>query len=204
MSSPIHAALAQRDLVRVKKLLSEGADPNAPDESGLRPLHVAITDEDPAGSLDLVTMLVRHGAIVNSWDDEHYATPLLRASDPPNFAVAKVLLEHGADANDRRGDGESPLRLSVQAQDFEMAKLLLHHGAAASINDWGGALGLTALAHAASNFDVPLIELLLQAGANPERLQEFGETARDKLPPREEHDPQEWDRVMELLGRRKI
>lgn len=203
MSSPIHTAIVQRDLARVEKLLVEGADPNAPDENGLRPLHLAISDEDLAGSLELVTLLIKHGATVNAWDVEHYATPLLRASNPPNIAVAQVLLEHGADANDRQGDGESPLRLSVQAQDLEMAKLLLRYGAGKTINDYGGTIGLTALAHAASNYDIPMIELLLQEGANPEKLQEFGETARDKLPAREEHDPQEWDRVMEMLGRRK-
>ncbi len=203
MSSPLHTAIVERDLARVEKLLSEGADPNAPNERGLRPLHVAISPEDLAGSLELVKTLIKHGVTVNEWDVEHYETPLLRAANPPNIAVGQVLLEHGANPNDRRGDGESPLRLSVQAQDLEMAKLLLKYGAGKTINEYGGLLGLTALALAAGNYDIPMIELLLGAGANPHRVEEFGETARDKLPPREEHDPQEWDRVMEMLGRRK-
>lgn len=204
MSLPLDSALVQRDVQRVGRLLSEGADPNAPNEKGLRPLHVAISAEDLAGSLELVKTLIKHGAAVNEWDLDHFETPLLRACDPPNIAVGQVLLEHGANPNDRRGDGESPLRLSVQAQNLEMAKLLLKYEAAKTINEYGGVFGLTALAHAAANYDIPMIELLLQEGANPEKRAEFGETARDKLPPREEHDPQEWDRVMELLGRRKI
>src|SRR5262245_55247316 len=135
MSSLLHTALVQRDLPRVEKLLEEGADPNAPNERGLRPLHVAISEDDPAGSQELVKMLIKHGATANAWDVELYTTPLLRASEPPNLAVAQVLLEHGADANDRRGDGESPLRLSAGARDLEMAKLLLRHGAGKTINE---------------------------------------------------------------------
>ena len=81
--------------------------------------------------------------------------------------------------------------------------MLLEHGAGNTINDYGGVWGLTALAHAAANYDIPMINLLLHEGADPEKRQEFGETARDKLPPRETHDPDEWDSVMESLGRRK-
>ena len=182
MSSPLNSALVQRDLQETERLLSEGADPNAPNEKGLRPLHVAISAEDPAGSLELVKSLIKHGAPVDEWDLEHYETPLLRACDPPNIAVAQVLLDHGANANDRRGDGESPLRLCVQAQDLELAKLLLKHGAGNTINDYGGVWGLTALAHAAANYDIDMINLLLNEGADPEKRSEFGETASDKLP----------------------
>jgi ankyrin repeat protein len=203
MPTPLIKAIALRDRSRVERLLSEGADPNAPDDDGLRPLHVAISQEDFAESPEFVKLLLKHGADVNEWDVNHNDTPLLRACDPPNKAVAQILLEAGADPNVRRSDGESPLRLSVEAQDLDMATLLLRFGAGETVNEYGGLLGLTALSLAAGNYDIPMIELLIREGANPDRLEEFGETARDKLPPREGHDPQEWDRVMEMLGRRR-
>jgi uncharacterized protein len=202
ISSGLITAIVQHDLSRVESLLSQGADPNAPDEEGWRPLHAAIGQVDFEGSVEFVKLLLKHSANVNEWDVNHNETPILGACDPPNLAAARILLEAGADPNARRSDGESPLRLCVQAEKLEMAKLLLSYGAGKTINEWGGILGLTALALAAMDFNVPMIELLLQEGANPETLEEFGETARDKLPPRDEHDPQEWDRVMELLGRR--
>jgi ankyrin repeat protein len=207
-SSELINAITQDDLSHVASLLSEGADPNAPDERGWRPLHAAIGHVDfekpidYVKSIDFVRLLLEHGANVNEWDVHHNETPILSACDPPNIAAARLLLEAGADPNARRSDGESPLRLCAAAQDLEMVRLLLQYGAGKTINEYGGVLAWTALAHAASNFDIPMIELLLRAGADPGLTAEFGETARDSLPPREQHDPQAWDRVMEMLGRR--
>lgn len=202
-SSVLIASIVQHDLSGVERLLSQGADPNAPDETGWRPLHVAIGHVDFEGSIEIVKLLLKHGANVNEWDVNRKETPILSACDPPNITMARVLLEAGADPNARRSDGESALRLCAAAQDLEMATLVLRYGAGKSINEYGGVLAWTALAHAASNFDIPMIELLLREGANPETIGELGETARDSLPPREEHDPQEWDRVMEMLGHAK-
>ena len=203
ISSGLITAIVQHDLSRIESLLSQGADPNAPDEEGWRPLHVVIGQVDFEGSIEVVTLLLKHAANVNDWDVNHNETPILSACDPPNIAVARVLLEASADPNARRSDGESPLRLCVAVQHLEMATLLLKYGAGKTINEYGGILGLNALGLAAGNFDVPMIELLLREGANPAKRQEFGETARDRLPPRDEHDPQTWDKVMEMLGRAK-
>ena len=60
-----------------------------------------------------------------------------------------------------------------------------------------------ALGHAAHNFDLPMIRLLLAAGADPQATDDGDDTARDKLPPRDTQDPDAWDEVMELLGRRR-
>ena len=223
MSSTLIQAITDHNLDRVEKLLSEGEDPNAPDDEGRRPLHVAIREVDFKGTIEVVKLLLRHGANVNElvrrvrgspWDVYNNETPILLACDQrttnplgaersSRVAVAQVLLEAGADPNALRADGESPLLLSVQAQDLEMATLLLRYGAGKTINEYGGGLALTALAYAASDFNIPMIELLLREGADPEIVEECGETARDWLPPREEHDPETWDGVMEMLGRRK-
>src|SRR2546429_9620360 len=149
ISSGLITAIVQHDLSRVKTLLAQGADPNAAGEMGWRPLHVAIGQFDFEGSIEFVKLLLMYGANVNEWDVNHNETPILTASDPPNLAAARILLEAGADPNAVRSDGESPLRLCVQAKNLEMAKLLLRYGAGKTINKWGGILGLTALALAA-------------------------------------------------------
>jgi uncharacterized protein len=203
MSTELSVAIVQHDLGRVRTLLSHGADPNAPNEDGWRPLHLAIGELGVGGTIEFITLLLQHGADANEWDVNHNETPLLSASDPPELEAARVLLEAGADPNVRRSDGESSLRLCVRAQNLQMAALLLRHGAGEKINDYGGDFAWTALGIAASKFNVPMIELLLREGADPEALDDFGRTARDHLPPREKHDPQTWDRIMELLGHRK-
>ena len=208
-SSELMTAIIQDDLRLFEGLLSQGADPNAPDENGWRPLHVAVGQVgsekliDYVKSVAFIKLLLKHGANVNEWDINHNETPILCACDPQNIDMARVLLEAGANPNVFRPDGESPLLLCVAAQNLELATLLLQYEAGKTINKIGGVLAWTALTHAASNFDIPMIELLFREGADPEMIGEYGETARDALPPREEHDLQEWDRVMEMLGRAK-
>jgi ankyrin repeat protein len=186
-------------------LLSQGADPNAVEACGRgwTPLHCAIEELENGGSVQVLTQLLQHGANVNGWDASHHWTPLVMAMFRENKEAARILLDAGADAGERGNEGESPLILCVEQQDYELAARLLRAGAKKTINAWGAYGGLTALATAASHFNVPMIELLLDAGANPATLEDNNNTARDLLPPREQHDPQVWDRIMEMLGRRK-
>lgn len=202
-SLALHTALVEHDLDRTRALLSQGADPNAPNEDGWRPLHVAVGELGVGGAVEFVKTLIEHGADVNGWDTNRNDTPILTASNPPEVEAARLLLEEGADPNVANSEGETPLRWCVEQGSLEMARLLLRYGAADAIDKWGGINGLTVLGIAARRFNIPMIELLLDAGADPEATDEYGETARDHLPPREEHDPQAWDRVIELLGRRR-
>jgi len=203
MSEQLFEAIVQHDLSRVGVLLAQGADPNAPNEEGWRPIHIAIGELGVGGSAEFVKLLIQSGADVNAWDVNHHETPLMSASVPEGMEAARVLLEAGADPNVRNRVGDSPLRLCVWEDDLDMVALLLRHGAGLTINEYGGDFAWTALAIAAHRFNIPMIELLLGAGADPEATDDFGRTARDHLPPREDHDPEAWDRVMELLGRRK-
>ena len=61
---------------------------------------------------------------------------------------------------------------------------------------------MTALGLAASRLDVPMLELLLQAGAEPEALDADSRTARECLPPREPHNQEAWDAAAALLASR--
>jgi ankyrin repeat protein len=173
---------------------------------GWRPLHRAIGQIEVGGSIDFVKLLLLHGADANAWDENRNETPILSASDPldmEDFEAARILLEAGANPNVRRSDGESPLRLAARGRALQLAGMLLQHGAKESIDEFGGDQSWTALGHAANNFDIPMIELLLDCGADPEAADDSGDTARDKLPSRETQDPIIWDNVMELLGRRR-
>jgi ankyrin repeat protein len=201
--SELVAAIVRHDAAGVERLLAAGADPNARDEEGWRPLHVAVAHAQGPAGLAVLRVLVERGADVNATDANGKEAPIATACDPPNPAAARLLLEAGADPEVNRADGETPLLLAAASRHVELAELLLRHGATKTMDEPGGVLWWSPLTHAVDNFDVPMIELLIRAGADPAAPGENGETARDYMPPREQHDPQKWDRVMEMLGRRK-
>jgi ankyrin repeat protein len=206
LSDQLFEAILLHDLERVRTLLSLGANPNSFNAGGWRPLHTALGQIDVGGPKEVVSLLLQNGADPNAWDANHHETPILSASDPldvENFEGAQLLLEAGADPNVRRSDGESALRMAARWKALPLAELLLQYGAEKTIDDFGGDWSWTALGHAAHNFDTDMIQLLLRAGANPEAEDDTGLTARDRLPPRETQDPAAWDRVMELLARRR-
>ncbi len=202
MSKELFAAIEQHDTARVKALLAGGADPNEPQQEwpGLLPLQVAIHALADGGELDVLLALLEHGADVNAWDAERDRTPLLEAVCENQLAAVDVLVKAGAEPNVRSSEGDTPLRACAELGNVEMASLLLGAGATQTINDWGGLTGCTALGIAISRLDIPMMRLLLDAGADPEAPDDNRQPTRDRLPPRDDSDPQKWDAAFELLG----
>jgi uncharacterized protein len=203
-SLSLFEAIYRHDLDSARVLLSHGADPNDANEEGWRPLHVAIGEIGVGGTVEIVRLLIEFGADVNMWDVQQNETPLLSASVPEGIEAARFLLDAGADPNVRNRVGDSPLRLCVWESDLEMVALLLRYGAAKTINEFGGDFAWTPLGIAAHKFCIPMIQILLDAGADPNATDDLDLTARDRLPPRSECDAATWDRAMELLGRRSV
>lgn len=175
MTEPLLEAIRSRDLGRLAALLAAGADPNQPlTPGGLTPLQAAVdelealSDDEPGGSVDVLVLLLRHGASVNTWDARHSVTPLLTAVQIRHIEAVRILLSAGADSNVRDNEGDSPLRLCAQEGLLEMARLLLQCGADKTIDEAGGPTGMNALGWAATRFDVEMVRLLLAHGANPE------------------------------------
>jgi ankyrin len=84
-----------------------------------------------------------------------------RRGDP---AVMRALLDKGADANTRYGDGTTPLHWAAYRSDLESTDLLLRARAQVNaVND----LGVTPLWIAAGNAGTAVMARLLQAGADP-------------------------------------
>ncbi|WNG41503.1 hypothetical protein F0U61_53350 [Archangium violaceum] len=202
MSKELFAAIEQHDTARVKALLAGGADPNEPQQEwpGLLPLQVAIHALADGGELSVLLALLEHGADVNAWDAERDRTPLLEAVCENQLAAVDVLVKAGAEPNVRSSEGDTPLRACAELGNVEMASLLLGAGATQTVNDWGGLTGCTALGIAISRLDIPMMRLLLDAGADPEAPDDNRQPTRDRLPPRDDSDPQKWDAAFELLG----
>jgi len=122
------------DWAAVDQALSQGGNPNLDLFGvGTTPLFFAISGRDS----DAVAMLLKHGADMHIPDRfGGTALAIVVDSNPPNdpnmVAIAKLLLEHGADVNARYTSGPySGLTLLDIAppNSYEIIKLLTEHGA---------------------------------------------------------------------------
>jgi ankyrin repeat protein len=87
-----------------------------------------------------------------------------------NLMATRTLLENGADPNVPTYDGNTALKWATENGNVEIAQLLFQFGAEKNIDYFGGPCGVNALNWAVGNLDIPMIALLLDAGADPEIL----------------------------------
>jgi ankyrin repeat protein len=108
----------KNDLKSIKKLLDEGLDINTliiPNHNGYSLLNVAITARKP----EIIKYLLEKGANAKSSIWSIY----------PDQEILDLLLEKGADINERNYDGETPLFRFVGMSQTKTIKLLLERGA---------------------------------------------------------------------------
>ncbi|WP_437310826.1 ankyrin repeat domain-containing protein [Sorangium sp. So ce388] len=201
MNAELFDAIARHDVARLAELLLAGADPNAMQATfpKFTALQAAIEELETGGPLEALTLLLDHGADVDGWDEDHDATPLLMAVFRDQPAAVELLLAAGANPNVRGAEGDSPLRWCAGKDDLVMAKRLLEHGAGETIDEVGGERGMTALGLACSNLSLPMVELLLEAGANPNTIDESLRTPLERLPPRTRENAATWNKIRDTL-----
>src|SRR5579862_3845288 len=116
-------AMRSGDLATFQKFVAE--DPkslNLRGPDGSTPFMFAVLYGDAA----TVSKLIEKGGQVNQRNDAQ-ATALMWAAT--NFEKARLLLEHGAEANPAGTTDSVPLRQAAAAADYEVMKLLIDHGA---------------------------------------------------------------------------
>ena len=155
-----------------KALIAAGADVNAIDPDRQSPLVIALIN----GHFDVANLLVEHGADVNTpdkvgrtalWAAVDYHTPPQSNRPAPNpfdeettaLDVIKNLLAHGARV-------DAPLTAQVPY------RTKLDRGADGVLG-----AGTTPLLRAAKAGDTPVVELLLEKGANPKAVTRNGVNA---------------------------
>jgi len=127
------------------------------------------------GRSDLVEEMVeRDRRLANSHSGDGF-TPLHFASFFGEERVARVLLEHHADAGAVANNPMQvmPLHSAAAGRNLAIVRVLLEHGAPVNARQQKG---WTALHAAAQHGDQPMVELLLKYGANPNAKNDDGHT----------------------------
>jgi len=155
--SALNQAANAGNRAMVEFLLSRGADINTKAWQGKTPLHTAVELGYPA----VTEVLLANKADVNAADD-FGNTPLVPAAEKKQIKILQALLAAGANPNLENNNGQTPFSFAAASGSPELVKMFL----AAKADPNGGRLDAPLLAaiHAG---DAVSVELLLQAGANP-------------------------------------
>lgn len=117
----LHEAAGHGNLAVVSLLLAAGADPNAEDKFGHRPLYSAANEH---GTAAVVRALVQAGADPDARDRVKQCAALHMAARRGNLEIAQALLACGANPHIRDRKGVSPLERAVNCRRREVAALL--------------------------------------------------------------------------------
>lgn len=157
--APLADAAEKLDRARVRALIAQRVDVNAPQPDGMTALHWAAYQDD----VDLSALLVRAGANVKA-ASRYGVTPLSLACTNGNGAIVELLLKAGADPNAPLPGGETPLMTAARTGTPAAVKALLSHGARPDAKD--ERRGQTALMWAAAEGHASIVEDLIESGAD--------------------------------------
>ncbi|KAH6771572.1 ankyrin repeat family protein [Perilla frutescens var. frutescens] len=160
--TPLAHASRQGHTALSKYLVDHGADPSIPSGLGATALHHSAG----IGDIELLKFLLSKDVNVESQSDA--GTPLIWAAGHGQQDSVKVLLEHNANPDAKTEDDITPLLSAVAAGSLPCLELLIKAGATVNFTA-GGATPL----HIAADIGSPeIINCLLQAGADPNAIDE--------------------------------
>lgn len=138
----------------------------------------AFFDACHSGNLLLFSLRVVEGVNINGRAADGH-TALMMAAEGGQFQIASLLIEVGADVNDRRGgagdlSGWTALMSAARRGQLEIARLLIEKRARI---DCATVVGCTALMVAAENGALKVVELLIEKGAEVNGISLSGATA---------------------------
>jgi ankyrin repeat protein len=163
----LHEVLEHENVEAARMLIENGADLSLKNESGAQPLHIAVYE----GLTEAVALLLKAGAPPEAVDTDG-DTPLHLAVR--HLPIVELLLAAKAPVNARSKSGATPLYNAVVAGQAAAVTRLLQAGADPKLDAATSTEGNTLVAHVAAQGTAEILELLLAAGANPNRGSEGG------------------------------
>jgi len=118
------------DLQHMRILLADGADTEAENVDGLRPIHCAVR----TGLVELVELLIQRGANVDAADafgNRQLHEAACRGLD----FILQSLVQHGAKINIQNNDGKTPLHIAVEHEQSDIVAFFLKEGAGVTLTD---------------------------------------------------------------------
>jgi uncharacterized protein len=152
-------AAEKLDRSKVRALLKQRVDVDAPQADGMTALHWAVYHNDP----EMAEQLVAAGASVKA-ANRYGVTPLSLACTNGSSRLVELLLKAGADPSLALPGGETPLMTAARTGSLASVKALLSRGAAVDGKD--EARGQTALMWAAAEGHTDVVRALVDAGAD--------------------------------------
>src|SRR6476620_4679866 len=130
------------DVASTRTILASGFNPNTRDNMGATALHDAVW----TGHVDLVRLLLDHGADPNIPHAEGLSTPLHYAAIKGNAPIASMLIQHGADVKVADRAGSTALHLAAARGYVDVVRLLIERKAPLDRKDRSGSTPLDAAA----------------------------------------------------------
>jgi ankyrin repeat protein len=138
-NTPLHWASSLADMKAVRSLIRRGTDPNIKNNMGKTPLLVAASTQNFGKTVEIVKLLIELGSDPLPPIPSDGWGPFQWACHFENLALAELLLQHGADINQRsRRNGATSLIHAAIKGRVHMMEFLLEHGSEINIPDFDG------------------------------------------------------------------
>ena len=171
--SSLHVAIQRRAPNLARFLLQKGANPNLRDDNGDTPLYVAVENE----TKEMVKLLLNWGADTERVDILGETPVQIASSRGENESILLLLIEEGANIETSDFAGRTPLGNAIDSDLPSSAQILIRHGADINATLNASNDRRTLLCQAVRQRKEWAVQLLLEKGANPHKVDDFGRQA---------------------------